>query len=462
MIKTRFAPSPTGYLHIGGARTALFSWAWARQCGGQFLLRIEDTDAMRSTAAHSEAIVRAMEWLGLSPDAPPIFQSANATRHRQVVQRLLDEGRAYRCYCTPEELTAMREAQVAAGQTPRYDRRWRNSRKPPPQNISPVVRFKMPIDGITTFDDAVKGALSVDNSELDDFIICRSDGSPTYNLAAVVDDVDAVITHVIRGDDHVMNTFRQWHIFSALQYLPIFAHLPMILTADGANEDGSTRYARMSKRNAAVDIDNYRQDGFLAQALCNYLARLSWACGDAEVFSREFFIENFTFDAVSQSPARFDVDKLRWLNREHLRTLPPATARDIADISNLVGDGAIALLLERAGTLNEVSDDAAVFARAPVLNKPLLAEHFSSESGATMLGLSTALAAIPEWTTDAIKETIRDFGKNAKLNFRQLAMPLRIVLFGKTDFADISRSMQALGRDETLARLKVLKEYINV
>ena len=468
-VRTRFAPSPTGYLHIGGARTALFSWAYAQQQGGQFFLRIEDTDAVRSDAAHSQAIIDAMDWLGITADAAPIFQSANLQRHQTIIQQLIDNGNAYYCYASPEELQALRQAQQARGENPKYDRRWRDSNDTPPAGVTPAVRFKMPLDSNSSFSDAVKGTLSVANSELDDFIIARADGVPTYNLAAVVDDIDMEITHVIRGDDHVMNTYRQWHLFQAIaamenKAIPEFAHLPMIFTAAHAEDgtplydaEGNVRYARMSKRYAAVDIDIYRREGFLPAALCNYLARLSWGHGDAEVFARDFFVEHFSFAAISQSPARFDLAKLKWLNHEHLRALSPQELRQQAGIDNSVSDAAIALIRERGDTLNEIKTEAAYFENRPQ-DITLPAEH--DMQAAPLNALYNALATLDDWQGSAIKECIKQTVAAQGLKFKHLGMPLRLALTGRAESPDIAAIAAILGQDETLQRLQLLRSAL--
>lgn len=455
-VVTRFAPSPTGYLHIGGARTALFAWAYAKQQGGRFLLRIEDTDQARSDAAHSRAIIDAMDWLGLSPDGEVLFQSDFIAAHKAAVQRLLDEGRAYYCYAAPQELEALRAEQLARGDSPRYDRRWRDCQSPPPQGVDPVVRFKMPLDGETNFSDEVKGVLTVANSELDDFIILRADGTPTYNLAAVVDDISMGVTHIIRGDDHVMNTYRQSHLFAALSdKMPAFAHLPMILTAaiaeDGAVEkdnEGNVRYVRMSKRSATVDIGIYRKEGYLPQAMCNYLARLSWACGDAEVFNRDFFIKNFSFDAISQSPARFDVDKLNWLNREHIAQLPWHEVRDWAGIDQTVGEAAIELVRPRGDTLQAIKNEAAYFMFPP---GPFPGEI---DNAAAVQALSAGLQALAAWEAASVKQCIRDTAVAHRLGFKDLGMPLRAALTGRQESPDIAKIAAILGKEETLLRLR--------
>src|SRR5690242_264401 len=316
MIRTRFAPSPTGYLHIGGARTALFSWAYACRHGGKFVLRIEDTDLERSTRESVQAILDAMRWLGLDWDEGPFHQMQRLSRYREIAERLFKEGKAYRCYCTREELEQMRSAQRSRGEKPRYDGRWRDSKKTPPPGVAPVIRFKNPLDGEVTFNDLVKGPITISNAELDDLVLLREDGVPTYNFGVVVDDLDMRITHVIRGDDHVNNTPRQINIFRALEAeLPEFAHVPMILGADGE---------RLYKRHGAVSVMQYAEDGYLPEALVNYLARLGWSHGNEEIFSKEQLVEWFDLAHVSRSPARFDADKLRWLNHQYVMRLSDA------------------------------------------------------------------------------------------------------------------------------------------
>ena len=311
MVRTRFAPSPTGYLHVGGARTALFSWAYARRHGGKFILRIEDTDLERSTEESVQAILNGMRWLGLDWDEGPFHQMQRLERYREVADRLIREGKAYRCYCSKDELDQMREAQRARGEKPRYDGRWRDSKAPPPAGIRPVIRFKNPLDGDVTFNDLVKGPITIANAELDDLVLLREDGVPTYNFGVVVDDLDMTITHVIRGDDHVNNTPRQVNIFRALgAELPKFAHVPMILGSDGE---------RLSKRHGAVSVMQYQEDGYLPEALVNYLARLGWSHGDAEMFASDEFVQWFDLGHVSRSPAQFDTEKLRWLNHQYIK-----------------------------------------------------------------------------------------------------------------------------------------------
>src|SRR5215467_11856216 len=334
MIRTRFAPSPTGFLHIGGARTALFSWAYARRHGGKFILRIEDTDLERSTEESEQAILEGMQWLGLDWDEGPFFQMQRLDRYRDIAEQLLREGRAYRCYCTREELEQMRAAQRARGEKPRYDGRWRDSKATPPSGVTPVIRFKNPLEGEVTFNDLVKGLITIANAELDDLVLLREDGVPTYNFGVVVDDLDMGITHVIRGDDHVNNTPRQINIIRALGAdVPVYAHLPTVLGDDGH---------KLSKRHGAVSVMEYRDAGFLSEAMVNALARLGWSHGDDEVFTREQLVEWFDIKHVNPAPARFDGDKLRWVNHEHIKkmsadalgaALKPFLARDGNDLT---------------------------------------------------------------------------------------------------------------------------------
>ncbi len=468
-IRTRFAPSPTGNLHIGGARTALFNWICARQTGGEFILRFEDTDTARSTKEFAESIKKDLQWLGLHWDGEPQKQSARANRHRELAEQLLQSGAAYRCYCAPEELAAMREAQLARGESPRYDRRWRDSKKSPPPGIKPALRLKAPLSGESVFADAVKGKMTVANSELDDFVLLRANGAPTYNLANVADDMDGEITHIIRGDDHLMNTHRQLQLFSALgKKPPVFAHLPMIL-ARAQNESGETIkdkkgetvYERMSKRAAAAGIAECRENGFLPEAVVNYLARLSWAKGDAEIFDANFLLAHFSLATVTPSPARHNPEKMQWLNREHLHNLPPEEAnRRAKKLTNgelQISDEAAALILPRAETLRDFAHRAKFFQTAPPPNKELLVQHPLPDSFPALIA---ALDAIPEseWHPPAIKTAIQKTAKASGLKFPQLAMPLRVLLTAQKESPDITQTTALLGKPETLKRLSAFSE----
>ena len=457
MIRTRFAPSPTGYLHIGGARTALFSWAYARKHGGAFVLRIEDTDRERSTQASTQAILDSMAWLGLDPDEGPFYQMQRLERYRAVADRLIDEGRAYRCYATRDELDALREAQRARGEKPRYDGRWRPERardRTPPTGVEPVVRFRNPDEGTVAFDDLVKGPIAIHNAELDDLVILRADGVPTYNFGVVVDDLDMSITHVIRGDDHVNNTPRQINILHALGApLPQYGHVPMILGHDGE---------RLSKRHGAVSVMQYHDDGYLPEAMINYLARLGWAHGDAEVFSREQFVEWFDLASVNRAPGRFDPEKLRWINQQHLKVADDARLARLA-APFLAADGCalaggahpaavIALVKERASTVEELADSMAYFYRPLEPSRALREQHYSAASGPAMQALREAFAGV-EWTRPAIGGAIKDIAGRYQLKMPQVAMPLRVMVTGETQTPSIDATLELIGRTQVLERM---------
>ncbi len=455
MIRTRFAPSPTGFLHIGGARTALFCWAYAKKLGGTFILRVEDTDLERSTQQSVQAILDGMQWLGLECDEGPFFQMQRLQRYKEVAQQLLDAGHAYHCYCSKEELDAMREAQRASGQKPRYDGRWRDSMATPPAGVVPVVRFKTPRTGDVTWDDQVKGLITISNEELDDLVILRGDGVPTYNFGVVVDDLDMAITHVIRGDDHVNNTPRQINMYKALgAVLPKFAHLPMILGSDGE---------RLSKRHGAVSVMQYRDEGFLPEALVNYLARLGWSHGDEEKFSSEQLIEWFDLAHISKSPARFDAEKLAWLNQQYIKE---ADLRRLAGLTGpfLLADGCsladgpplvnvVALLKDRATTLRELADAAVMFYRVLEPSAALRAQHYSAEIRPALADLHTRLQAVV-WNRAVINEAIKAVISAHGLKMPKLAMPLRVMVTGETHTPSIDATLELLGRDHVLARME--------
>ncbi|HUF19310.1 MAG TPA: glutamate--tRNA ligase [Burkholderiales bacterium] len=457
MIRTRFAPSPTGYLHIGGARTALFCWAYARRHGGRFILRIEDTDTERSTQASTQAILDAMDWLGLDYDEGPFYQMQRLDRYREAAQKLIEAGHAYYCYASKEELEAMREQQRAQGLKPRYDGRWRPEEaegKTPPAGVQPVVRFRNPDTGDVAWDDVVKGPISISNEELDDLVIVRGDGVPTYNFGVVIDDWDMQITHVIRGDDHVNNTPRQINIFKALGApLPKFGHVPMILGHDGE---------RLSKRHGAVSVMQYLEDGYLPEALVNYLARLGWSHGDDEIFSREQMVEWFDLAHISRSPAKFDPAKLAWLNQHYMKaaddgrlaalTAPFLKARE-CDLSQGPDLGkVIALLKDRASTVVELADAAVLFYRTLHPTAELKAQHYSAEAKPALEALRGKLAKI-EWSREAIgravKETVGEFG----LKMPRLAMPLRVMVTGEPQTPAIDATLELIGRERVLERM---------
>jgi glutamyl-tRNA synthetase len=457
MVRTRFAPSPTGYLHVGGARTALFCWAYAKKNGGTFVLRVEDTDRERSTQQSVQAILDAMQWLGLDYEGP-YYQMERLARYREVAEQLMREGRAYHCYARREELDALREAQRAKGEKPRYDGRWRpeNAKRlgfTPPPGVEPVVRFRNPDTGEVTFNDLVKGPITVANAELDDLVLLRGDGIPTYNFGVVVDDVDMEITHVIRGDDHVNNTPRQINVYRALgAKLPAFAHVPMILGADGE---------RLSKRHGAVSVMQYYDDGYLPEALVNYLARLGWSHGDEEKFSSEQLIEWFDLAHISKSPARFDPGKLSWLNQQYLKEatdgrlselMAPFLVADGCDpASGLPAEKIVALLKERVTTVEELADAAVYFYRALEPSDELKRQHYTAEVRPALVDLRARLAQT-EWTRENISEALKAVVAQHKLKFPKIAMPLRVMVTGEAHTPAVDAVLELIGREEVLAR----------
>ncbi|MDH4150912.1 MAG: glutamate--tRNA ligase [Betaproteobacteria bacterium] len=458
MIRTRFAPSPTGYLHIGGARTALFCWAYAKQQGGTFILRIEDTDRERSTDASVQAILDGMHWLGLDYEGP-YFQMQRLERYRVAAEQLLRDGHAYHCYATREEIDELRAAQRARGEKPRYDGRWRpeNAKRlglTPPAGMQPVLRFRNPDAGEVTFKDLVKGPITVANAELDDLVIMRADGIPTYNFGVVIDDIDMNITRVVRGDDHVNNTPRQINIYRALEAeLPQFAHLPMILGADGE---------RLSKRHGAVSVMQYPEDGYLPEALLNYLARLGWSHGDEEKFSLQQMVEWFDLAHVSGSPARFDPQKLAWLNQQYLKE---ADDQRLADLTMpfLERDGCrvaggpelhrvVALLKARVNTVEELADAAVYFYRRLEPSAALRTEHYAAAVKPALTEFRKRLETV-EWQRDAISAVLKAVLAEHQLKMPKLAMPLRVMVTGEPQSPSIDATLELIGRDEVLARM---------
>jgi len=466
MIRTRFAPSPTGYLHIGGARTALYSWAYARREGGKFFLRIEDTDLERSTEASVQAILDSMAWLALdsdrdfhAADGMPMRQMQRLARYREAAEQLIRMGKAYPCYASREELDAMREAQRARGEKPRYDGRWRpeNARgKSPPAGVEPVIRFRNPDEGAVGWADLVKGPIEIANGELDDLVILRADGVPTYNFGVVVDDLDMEITHVIRGDDHVNNTPRQINIYEALGGpLPKFAHVPMILGADGE---------RLSKRHGAVSVMQYKEEGYLADALVNFLARLGWSHGDDEIFSREEFVAWFDLAHVSRSAAQFNPEKLAWLNGQYIKSAKPealaseVTAHIEADGGTLTGGpplvDVIALLKDRAQTLAELAESAMLFYGDIHPTDELLAQHLTADVRPALNELAGAFGELAEWREDAIAAAFDGVLKGHKLKMPKLAMPVRAIVFGQTQTPSLYPVLALAGRERVVGRLQ--------
>lgn len=467
IVRTRFAPSPTGYLHIGGARTALFSWAYARRHGGKFILRIEDTDLARSTPEAVQAILDGMDWLGLEHDEGPFYQTQRMDRYKEVIQQMLAEGTAYDCYTSREELDALRAAQEARHEKPRYDGRWRpetGKTLPPPEGVAPVVRFRNPRDGVVAWNDLVKGRIEIANAELDDFIIARADGTPTYNFCVVVDDWDMGITHVIRGDDHVNNTPRQINVLAALgAAMPQYAHLSMILGDDGT---------KLSKRHGAVSVMQYRDAGYLPEAVINYLSRLGWSHGDDEFFSREQFVEWFDLDHITPSAAQFNTAKLDWLNAQYIKAADNALlARDVDERLGARGitlqDGPdlaalVALYKERAGNLNELAEALAPFYQMTgTLDHPAVAalaeKHLTAPARAALASLETRLAALPDWEKTAISQSIKDTMKESGLKMPQIAIPLRVALLGVEHTPSIDAVLETLGRARTLQGLARLR-----
>jgi glutamyl-tRNA synthetase len=456
MIRTRFAPSPTGYLHIGGARTALFSWAFARHHGGQFILRIEDTDLERSTEASTQAILEGMAWLGLDYDEGPFYQMKRLDRYREVAEHLLKSGHAYYCYASKEELEALRESQRARGEKPRYDGRWRDSNAVPPPGVKPVIRFKTPHNGEVTFDDLVKGPITVSNSELDDLVLMRADGVPTYNFGVVVDDLDMGITHVIRGDDHVNNTPRQINIMQALgASIPQFAHVPMILGHDGE---------RLSKRHGAVSVMQYRDEGYLPEALMNYLARLGWSHGDEEMFSRDQLVEWFDLAHISRSPARFNPEKLDWLNQQYLKTAddqrladlvkPYLKARDAdPDRGGPPLPAVVSLLKGRAGLVPAIADAAVYFYRTLHPSPELKAQHLTAAIKPALASVAEQLVTV-EWTVPAIGSMLKTVAAHHGLKMGQIGIPLRVAVCGETQTPSLDATLHLIGRETVIGRLK--------
>jgi len=458
-VRTRFAPSPTGYLHIGGARTALFSWAYARKHGGTFILRIEDTDVERSTPEAVQAILDGMKWLELNYDEGPFYQMQRMDRYKVVIQQMIDAGQAYYCYTSPAELDAMREAQRAAGEKPRYDGKWRpesgKTLPPVPADIKPVVRFKNPSDGVVSWKDMVKGVIEFSNTELDDLIIARSDGTPTYNFCVVVDDWDMGITQVIRGDDHVNNTPRQINILKALgATVPSYAHLSMILGDDGT---------KLSKRHGAVSVMQYDEDGYLQEAVINYLARLGWSHGDDEVFSVAQFCEWFDLDHITPSAAQFNTEKLKWLNNHYIKQTdnaklaekvrPRLEARGIKVSDSPSLAAIIGLYKERISTLNELADAAEVFYIDLHPDAALLDVQLSAEAIPALRDFAESMKSVA-WEIPAISAAIKEVIAKHGLKMPKLAMPLRVMLTGQTQTPSVDALVVLFPREMVLSRIE--------
>ncbi|HEX5126316.1 MAG TPA: glutamate--tRNA ligase [Rhodocyclaceae bacterium] len=457
-VRTRFAPSPTGFLHIGGARTALFAWAYARHHGGQFILRIEDTDVARSTPEAVQVIMDVMSWLDLKWDEGPFYQMQRMDRYKAVIQQMLAAGSAYHCYTTPEELEVLREAQRVRGEKPRYDGRWRpepgKTLPAIPAGMQPVVRFRNPADGVVAWDDLVKGRIEIANAEMDDLVIERTDGTPTYNFCVVVDDWDMGITQVIRGEDHVNNTPRQINILKALgASVPQYAHLSMILGDDGT---------KLSKRHSAVSVMQYHEDGYLPEAVINYLARLGWSHGDDEVFTREQLVEWFDLDHITPSAAQFNTEKLKWLNAHYIKQTDAGklaldvekrlATRDVSTISGPPLANVIMLYRDRAHTLVELADNVAPYYAEILPSEALLAQHMTDTAKAALASLVARLKDVA-WEKAALSQAIKDTCTEHGLKMPQVAIPLRVKLLGVTQTPSIDAVLEVLGRDVVLARL---------
>jgi glutamyl-tRNA synthetase len=462
-VRTRFAPSPTGFLHIGGARTALFSWAYARRHGGSFILRVEDTDVARSTPEAVQAILDGMQWLGLAHDEGPFYQMQRMDRYKEVIGQMLAAGTAYHCFTSKEELDALRAEQEARKEKPRYDGRWRpesgKNLPVPPPGIAPVVRFRNPQDGVVTWDDQVKGRIEFANSELDDFIIARADGTPTYNFCVVVDDHDMKITHVIRGDDHVNNTPRQINLLRALGApVPEYGHLSMILGDDGQ---------KLSKRHGAVSVMQYDDEGYLPEAVLNYLARLGWSHGDEEIFSMEQFVQWFDLDHITASAAQFNTEKLNWLNAHYLKQADPQRlaaeagrrlARQGVNLEAGPDASRVAVLYrDRVASLNELADAMHPFFSLPGPTPELVAQHLTEPALKGLAALRARLADCA-WQAAELGQAVKQTATELGLKMPQLAIPLRVVLLGLPQSPSIDAVLEVLGRERVLSRLEqVLK-----
>ncbi|MDT8405192.1 glutamate--tRNA ligase [Sulfuriflexus sp.] len=461
-VRTRFAPSPTGYLHVGGARTALFSWLYARKHGGQFVLRIEDTDLQRSTAESVNAILEGMTWLGLEYDEGPFYQTDRFDRYKEVIQQLQDNGYAYRCYCSRERLDTLREEQMASKVKPRYDGHCL-AHAPADPDAPHVIRFKNPQEGSVFIKDLIRGDVEVSNSELDDLIIARTDGSPTYNLTVVVDDMDMRITHVIRGDDHLNNAPRQINILKALgAETPIYAHVPMILGDDGA---------RMSKRHGAVSVMQYRENGILPEALLNYLVRLGWSHGDEEIFSVDRMIELFDIEDVNKSASAFDNNKLEWLNQHYIKHDDPARIAHLLsplmgklDIDPTEGPALVEVVKaqqERATTLVEMAETSAFFYRDfDDYDEKSAKKNLKVAARGPLLKLRERFTAMDDWQAEALHQVVQDVAAELELNMGKVAMPLRVAVVGRAASPSIDITLELVGKGATLRRIDKALAYI--
>ncbi len=460
-VRTRFAPSPTGFLHIGGARTALFSWAYAKRHQGQFVLRIEDTDLERSTPEAVQAILDGMQWLGLDYDEGPFYQMERMPIYQQYIEQLLKSGDAYYCYCSKEELEAMREAQVQKSENPRYDGRWRpeegKTLPEVPTDVTPVIRFKNPKAGTVVWEDLVKGRIEIANETLDDLIIARADGTPTYNFCVVIDDWQMQISHVVRGDDHVNNTPRQINLLHALGAdVPEYAHLSMILGDDGQ---------KLSKRHGALSVMQYHEDGYLPEAVLNYLARLGWSHGDAELFSVEQFCEWFDLARLTPSAAQFNTEKLTWVNAHYIKEADSnKLATDIAARLNKLGitvtnkpalGEVLGLYQPQAASLNALAEAVAFFYQQPTADPAMVEKHLNETSLEIMQALYEVLNTLEQWDAETLQKVVGGFMKDNGLKIPKVFMPLRTMLIGKPQSPDLYQVMQFLGKDTVMTRMNL-------
>lgn len=461
-VVTRFPPSPTGHLHIGGARTALFNWLYARRHGGTFILRLEDTDRERSTEEAVQSILEGMRWLGLDWDQGPFRQTERFDRYREVAEQLLQAGRAYRCYCSKEELEAMREQAMQRGKKPRYNGRCRDRSDPPPAGVNPVIRFRSPMEGNVVVDDVVRGRVAFSNSELDDLVIARADGTPTYHLTVVVDDIDMGVTHVIRGDDHLNNTPRQINILEALGAArPTYAHVPMILGPDGK---------RMSKRHGALSVLQYRDEGFLPEALVNYLVRLGWSHGDQEIFDLAELIEKFDIKQINKSAATFDADKLSWLNQHYIKhgdaaRLGKLLREQLQSIgidadSGPAPERVVIALQERAKTLTEMAASVRYLYEDFSGYEDKVEKHLDADAVTCLQALRDSLSTLPVWEQNGIHDRVQQVAEQLQLKLGKVAQPLRVAVTGGTVSPPIDVTLALLGRDRTLARIDGALNFI--
>lgn len=463
-VRTRFAPSPTGYLHVGGARTALFSWLFAKKMQGKFILRIEDTDRERSTEESVQAIFDGMQWLGLTHDEGPFFQTDSFPRYAEVIQQLIEQGDAYHCYCSVEEVEAVREQQRANKQKPRYSGRCRH-RTDAPEGVKPVVRFKNPEQGAVTFDDLVRGKITISNDELDDLVIARSDGTPTYNLTVVIDDLDMKMTHIIRGDDHINNTPRQINIMKALGgEIPLFAHVPMILGDDGA---------RLSKRHGAVSVMQYRDEGFLPEALLNYLVRLGWSHGDQEIFSRDEMIALFDIKDVNRTASAFNTEKLLWINQQYImssqpeRLVEPLTEQLkmlACDVEN--GPDLLELVKtqqERAKTLKEMAEKSLLFYQDYDEFEEKAAKKNLKQAALEPLQIMLEkFEQLNDWSKEPLHQVVLDTAEALELKLGKVAQPLRVALSGTSASPAIDATLFLMGKERCLKNIKKSIDYIKL